>query len=198
MNFRTEQERQLVSFMQETYGELLSLFLLSGLGEDGFDGLSYFTVCELGPGEMIDRRRLAVTSDGDTFLPHGRDPLVLAALLKLLQGSGSTHVVRCRPSDLTGLLGWEDIASGGQAVTRAMERYYAVSLAVLADSGELYFGESPVLALRQRILVEHGTAGGESGEEFYVSAAFNPDFVDRLRRKALLGIDWSRVVAVEV
>lgn len=198
MNFRTEQERHLVSFMQEAYGELLSLFLLSGLGEEGFDGLRYFTVCEHGPGEEINRRRIAVTSDGDTFLPHGRDPLILAALLKLLQGQGSTHMVRCRTSDLTSLLGWEDIASGGQAVTRAMERYYAVSLAVLAHSAEPYFGESPVLALRQRILVEHETAGGESGEVSYVSAAFNPDFVDRLRRKSLLGIDWGRAVAVEV
>lgn len=198
MNFRTEQERHLVSFMQEAYGELLSLFLLSGLGEEGFDGLSYFTVCERGPGEEINRRRLAVTSDGDTFLPHGRDPLVLAALLKLQQSPVSTHVVKCRTSDLTTLLGWEDMASGGQAVTRAMERYYGVSLAVLAPSEEPYFGESPVLALSQRILVEHGTAGDEGGEVSYVSAAFNPDFVDRLRRKSLLGIDWSRVVAVEV
>jgi hypothetical protein len=197
MNFRTEQERRLVSFMQEAYGELLSLFLLSGLGEEGFDGLSYFTVCELGAGGEINRRRVAVTSDGDTFLPHGRDPLILAALLKLLPGH-ETHRVKCRPSDLTALLGWEGIAGAGQAAAGAIERYYAASLAVLVPSEELYFGESPAFAHSQRILIEYETVDSEGDGMTHVNAAFNPTFVDRLRSKSLLGIDWGRVVAIEV
>ena len=87
------------------------------------------------------------------------------------------------------------MAGAGQVIGGAIERYYAASLGVLAPSAEPYFGESPVFALGQRILVEHGAVGGENS---YVGAAFNPDFVDRLRRKSLLGIDWGLVVAVEV
>jgi hypothetical protein len=69
---------------------------------------------------------------------------------------------------------------------------------VPAHSAEPYFGESPAFAISQRILIEYETADGEGDGRTYVSAAFNPDFVDRLSRKSLLGIDWSRVVALEV
>src|SRR4051812_27062486 len=101
MIFRTEQERQLVAYMQEAYGELLALFLLSGLGEEeGWSGLRYFTVAEVDGDEKTVRHRLAMTSDGDTFLPHGSDPLVLAALLKLLRERGKTHRMKCRLVDV--------------------------------------------------------------------------------------------------
>ena len=74
MTFRTERERQLVAFMQEAYGEMLSLFLLSGLGEEGWLGLRYFIVAEVDWDDRIIRHRIAMTSDGDEFLPQDRDP----------------------------------------------------------------------------------------------------------------------------
>ena len=201
MNFHTERERHLVAFLQDTYGEMLSLFLLTGLDEQGWSGLRYFTVCEVDQDEKVIRHRLAMISDDDTSLPHGRDPLVLAALLKLLLERSKTYRMKCSLVDLMAILGWEDLASARQAVAGAMERYYTASLALLAPSeDEPYFGESPTFALKRRILIDQETRGAESerGTKAYFNIAFNPDCTTWLMQRILLDIDWKRVVAIEV
>jgi hypothetical protein len=201
MNFRSEKEKQLIAFLQATFGELLSLFLLSGLGEEGWVGRRYFTISELDYHEKIIRHRLVLTSYEDTFLPHGLDPLVLAALLKLLFDRGKTYRMNCRLVELRAVLGWDDLAGTGKSVAGALERYYAASLAVMPPlEEEPHFGESPTFVLRRRILLEYETPGTgiEGGLNTDFGVAFNPDFTLWLRRKILLGIDWERVMAVEV
>ena len=98
------------------------------------------------------------------------------------------------------VLGWDDPASAGEAIAGAIERYYTTSLRVLAHSQEPYYGESPNFALSMRILIEHEIGGTESegGVQTSFGLIFNPDFVGWLRWGILLGIDWKRVVALEV
>ena len=201
MNFRTEQERRLIAYTQERYGEMLSLFLLSGLGEEGRAGARHFTICEMNWDENIIRRRLVLSSDSEESpLPHGRDPLVFVAILKLLRERGKADKVRFRLADLTALLGWDDTAESAQAVSGAIGRYYSATLTALPQRGERYTEESSPLGRGSRILIERETqvAEGEGAGRSYFGLAFHLEFSLWLRHKILLGIDWKRVVVIEV
>jgi hypothetical protein len=200
MNLCTEQERRLVAYMQERYGEMLSLFLLSGLGEEGQAGARHFTVSELDWDENIIRRHLVLSSNSaESLLPHGRDPLVLAATLKLLRERGQANRVRFRLAELTAALGWGDTAESAEAVSGAIGRYYGATLAAL-PRGEHHTRESRPPGRGSRILVERETEviEGEGVGESYFGVAFHPDFSLWLGHKLLLGIDWKRVIAVEI
>jgi hypothetical protein len=201
MNLRTEQERRLVALMQERYGEMLSLFLLSGLGEDGKAGARYFTVCEVDWDGNIIRRRLVLSPDSeDSMLPHGRDPLVFAAILKLLRERGQANKVSFRLADLTAALGWDAAADSAEAVAGAIGRYYGATLAALPQRGELDIVESPPPGRGSRILIERETrvTEGESVKKSYFGVAFHLEFSLWLRHRLLLGIDWKRVAAISM
>jgi hypothetical protein len=201
MSFRTEQEMRLVSYTQERYGEMLSLFLLAGLGEEGRAGTRHFTVCEVDWDGNIIRRRLALFPDSEeSMLPHGRDPLVFAAILKLLRERGKVNRVRFKLADLTAALGWSDMADSAEAVTGAIGRYYGATLAALPPRGEHYTGESPPSGRGSRILIERETqvTEGEGAGRSYFEVGFHLEFSLWLRHRILLGLDWKRVIAVEI
>jgi hypothetical protein len=200
MNLRTEQERRLVAYTQERYGEMLSLFLLSGLDEEGRAGARYFAVSEMDWDENIIRHRLVLSPDSEeSLLPHGRDPLVLAAILKLLRERGKANRVRFRLAELTAALGWGDTAESAEAVSGAIGRYYSATLAAL-PRGEHYAGESPPIGRGSRILIERETqvTEREGAGKSYFGVAFNLEFSLWLRHRILLGIDWKRVAAISM
>lgn len=198
MNFRTEREKQLVAFMQETFGELLSLLLLTGLGEEAWPGSRRFTVSELDADGYMISHRLELTSD--EALPHGRDPLVLAALLKMLIERRQPSRLAYEQAEIVRALGWRDVAGAGGAVVGAVERYYAASLAEVEKIQTRPDSTGPVAFVSAtRFLMGYRTSGAELAEGTgTVVAVFNPDFVMELSRRVLHGMDWKRVVAIEV
>jgi hypothetical protein len=201
MNLRTEQERRLVAYTQERYGEMLCLFLLAGLGEEGQAGARYFIVYEMDWDENVIRRCLMLSADSEeSLLPHGRDPLVFAALLKLMRERGKANKVRFRLADLMTMLGWSDTADSAEAVAKAIGRYYGATLVALPSGGEPYPGESAPSGRGGRILIERETqvTEGEGAGKSYFGVAFHPDFALWLRHRILLGIDWKRVVAISM
>jgi hypothetical protein len=200
MNLRTEQERRLAAYTQEKYGEMLSLFLLAGLGEEGRAGARHFTVYEMDWDENIIRRHLVLSADSEeSLLPHGRDPLVFAALLKLLRERGKANRVRFKLADLTAELGWGDTAESAEAVSGAIGHYYGATLAAL-PRGEHHTGESPPPGRGSRILIERETqvTEGEGAGRGYFGVAFHLEFSLLLRHRILLGIDWKRVAAISM
>jgi hypothetical protein len=201
MSFRTEQERRLVASTQDAYGDMLSLFLLAGLGEEGRAGARHFTVCEMDWDGNIIRRRLILSPDSEeSLLPHGRDPLVLAVILKLLRERRQANRVGFRLAELMATLGWSDLSASGKVVADAIGRYYATTLASLRPSGESYPGESGASGRGGRILIEHETqvTEGESLGRTHFAVALHPDLALWLGHRILLGIDWKRVVAISL
>jgi hypothetical protein len=201
MNLRTEQERRLVVYIREKYGEMLSLFLLAGLGEEGRAGARHFAVCELDWDGNIIRRHLVLSADSEeSLLPHGRDPLVFAAILRLLRERGKANSVRFRLADLTAELGWSDTADSAEAVAGAIGRYYSATLAALPPRGEHYTGESPPSGRGSRILIERETqvTEGEGAGRIYFEVGFHLEFSLWLRHRLLLGLDWKRVAAISM
>lgn len=198
MKFRTEKEEQLVVFMQETCGELLSLLLLTGLGENAWPDRRRFTVSEIDADGYMIRHRLELTSD--ETLPHDRDPLVLAALLKMLIERRLPYTLKCEHAELVHALGWRDIVGADGDIIKAVERYYTASLAEVESLWTRPGSVGTVAFVRAtRFLIGYQTHGVELADGTgTVVAIFNPDFVVGLARRVLLGIDWKRVVAIEV
>lgn len=198
MIFRTEKEKQLVAFMQETFGELLSLLLLTGLGEEAWPGSRRFTVSEVDADGYMIRHRLELTSD--EALPHGRDPLVLAVLLKMLIERRQPSRLACEQAEIVRALGWRDVAGAGRAIVGAVERYYAASLAEVEKMQTQPESAGAVAFVRaKRFLMGYRISGMELADGTgTVVAVFNPDFVMELARRVLHGMDWKRVVAIEV
>jgi hypothetical protein len=89
-------EQNLVSFAREEFGESLAQFLLNGLGAVPEAQRWHFTITFTNnEGTAQERRLEAITyepTDGQSFLPRGRDPLVLLALLRLLFESNQQSV----------------------------------------------------------------------------------------------------------
>jgi hypothetical protein len=80
--------RGLAAFVREEFGEHLSTLLLAGYGE-GKGTRKRSMIVMLAAAEGGRRVRFLETTSDSGDLPHGRDPLVLAALLSLLAGRGT-------------------------------------------------------------------------------------------------------------
>jgi hypothetical protein len=198
MHFRSQNEKHLVAFLQETFGELLSIFLLSGLGEEGWAGERFFTVSLSAGQGAVEKYRLEMISDGDTSLPNNLNPLVLAAMLKMLLEHGETCRLACRQVELMKTLGWDDSSATGKAVLEAVERYYALSIAGMPYAENQL--DSTGVTRITRLLVEYETREVKTADEMEtnVCVSFNPEIIEAIKKRRLLGIDWNQVVAIEV
>jgi hypothetical protein len=129
----SREERRLLRFALDRFGEPLSRLLLSGIGEEAEARERHFTVTFSHYIGTPYTRRLEVIADyrGGTdtpSLPRRKEPLVILALLRLLieKRRISSLALRYEQEEVLGLLGWDVTEETRLALDEAVERYAGV------------------------------------------------------------------------
>lgn len=120
-------------FIRRTFGDLFSTLLLLGYGEGVGRREASIRIPGGGRGSARGGRLLEVSGE----LPHGREPMVLAALLKLL-------LARVRPPaeldfDLLAVMaevGWPETKDPQGAVDDAIRKYLGLTYTVRRGGGD--------------------------------------------------------------
>jgi hypothetical protein len=193
---------RLVTFVREEFGEHLGTLLLAGRGEPaGARKRSLIVML----GELTEGRRvrfLEMVADG-TDLPHGDDPLVLAALFKLLTRRGAVSRLVFSLRELLALLGWEESVEEVRSVEGALERYYRTSYVEVGERRHPPLPKQLDVVAEQRLLdgyfLDDGSRrrGGRLGPRHTV-VDFNSQFLDQLNRWTLFGINWELVRSISL
>lgn len=184
------QTHPLESFIRETFGDEFASVLLAGYdGEAGRGELIvWFSPGAVGEGST--RRSLAVTGE----LPHGREPLVLAALLKLLLSRVSfSPVLEFEMPEVLDSLGWPETPSTRGEVDRVIRKYLGLSYEVRREGGGEEQGLYTLITGYDRddeIEVE-----GRVPTRISLRVHFHRGFVEGLKefRVAFAGIDFGRL-----
>ncbi len=200
---RTRAERRLLVSLRDEFGEHLSSLLLSGyLVDERVLARRYaVTVTDRAGGSALHHLELRTLSEIGLCLPYGQDPLVLSALFAEMGKQGMAGRLTYDPFDLFKLLGWTDPTEGLKSVERALIRYYWTSFAAVKKRRQPFAMHEEMRSPAERLVVSYdlevdSSLVGKGQTPLYASVEFNPWFLDRLRRRTLLGIDWSIVSSV--
>lgn len=197
-------ERSLIQFTQDRFGEYLTRFLLSGLGEEvGMRRrLSIISFTQESGGEV--RRRLYaeaedINPETDSSLPCDRDPLVMLALLRLLMRVQKMPRVSLsyEVEELLSLLGWEDSAETRLAVDGAIDRYSCTSYRWALSRKEMTARRLSFYRSRERFVSSYELLDSEEegGRMSRVSnrVDFSAAFIDGLESRTLFDVVWDSV-----
>jgi hypothetical protein len=139
----TRQERRLLKFALDRCGEMLTRFLLAGFGAEKVAPRWTFAITFIGADGSLQKRRLLIMThepaDGSSWLPRGRDPLVLIALLRLLlhEGRRAGDTLVFREAEVLKLLGWADTEERRDEINEAVRRYSLLTYEWGMNSTEL-------------------------------------------------------------
>lgn len=184
----------LQKFIRETFGEQFGALLLAGYGESGgHHELSLHVTESLGGG---DEAGWVVEIAGT--LPLGQEPLVLAALLKLLLACpGHGHGVEFTTGELLAELGWRGSAVERDAVDGAIRKYTKLSYVKReADTGEVR--GMYALVVDYEYEAETDKASSEEARARN-RVGFHPHFVERLNELKITfaGIEFGDLNSIE-
>jgi hypothetical protein len=190
----SKDRHHLQKFIRETFGEQFGALLLAGYGDSGrHRALSLHVTESRGGG---DQAGLVVEIAGT--LPHGQEPLVLAALLKLLLARpGHGPRLEFTTEELLGELGWRGSAVERDAVDGAIRKYTKLSyVKKRADTGEVRGMYALVVDYEYEAEVDK-----ESGDEARSRnrVVFQPHFVERLNELKITfaGIEFGDLNSIE-
>jgi len=199
-------ERLLLEFALDRFGESLTHFLLTGLGEDRAVSERLFTIAFTDPQGTRYSREVQVRADYRpdivTCLPRQKEPLVMLALLWLL-------VVECQMSSFTlyydqeevlGLLGWEETRASRLIIDEAVKRYSGLYYEWSLSEQELSAKNLSSYEGWARFIPGRGCENAEEAGEMkrvsnYVS--FDEVFVRELLKQTLFDINWDGVSSVQ-
>jgi hypothetical protein len=198
----SDSERALLEFALDQFGEPLSRFLLSGLGEEAAARVWLFTVSfanEPGAGRS---RRIKVEPDDipgtPCVLPRRREPLAMLALLHLLIESRrqSSSALSYKQEEVLSLLGWEDAAKTLSAIDEAVKRYASLSYSWGLSREELTERKLSFYNAESRFVSGYGYYNAEEdGEDKRImnNVYFSSVFVEGLTHRTGFNVDWNRV-----
>ena len=199
-------EQRLLDFSRERFGESLSQFLLAGLGEEPLGQRWRFTISYADDENAVLKRQVEVITyepaDGSSFLPRGRNPLVLAALLRLLLTGdpASPITLRFEPEEVLSLLGWKDTRKAGGEIDEAVRRYFMLTYKWKMNKSELTrrklrFYTSDENMISETNILSEEDANGQM-RRVVSQVVFNEHFIEHLIGRSLFGIDWNTVRSV--
>lgn len=199
-------EQQLVEFAREAFGEFITRFLLAGLAEEDVGRRWLFTIAfDNDVRADLNRRVQVIThepSDGSSWLPRGRDPLVLLALLQLLTrvGESSNQGLLYDQEDILKILGWADTPETRHEIDQAVKRYFLITFKWEMSSTELVCASLTHYTAMENIFSESETINLELEDGRTKGTmnriVFNSHFIGHLKRRSLFDLDWSRVTSV--
>jgi hypothetical protein len=196
---RSAPEQRLVDFAREQFGEHLSQFLLAGLGKEEVGQRGRFTITYASRPSVLKRQVEVITyepADGSSYLPRGRNPLVLLALLHLLMSSdhGSLNTLRFQQEEVLSILGWKDTRKARREVDEAIERYFKLTYLWKLNKSELVDARLNFFTANEAMLSGYESIDTDDGKSLRV--VFNEYFIEQLLSRSLFGIDWSKVRSV--
>jgi hypothetical protein len=192
----------MLKFALDSFGEHLSRFLLSGLGEEEESRIWLFTVMFTNDKGALYRRDIRVEVDDlpdiITLLPCRREPLVMLALLHLLlEAHGpSASTLSYSQEQVLNLLGWEDDEASRSTIDQAVRKYPRLSYSWGLSREELAERKLSFYDTEGRFISGYGFYNAEKdGEDRRVenSVDFSSVFVEGLMRRREFGVDWNRV-----
>ena len=202
-------EQRLLAFARETFGERLTEFLTAGLGEDVTSQRWRFRISYAGGEGATLKRRLEVITyeptDGSSYLPRRRDPLVLIALLRLLlEGDHiSSNLLRYKQEDVLSLLGRKDSPKAREEIDGAVRRYFLLIYQWKMNRSELKnrnlaFYNSQENMISECEFLDSEAEGSDRVERVLNRIVFNQHFIERLLSRSLFGVEWDQVRSVKI
>lgn len=139
--------KRLIARARRAFGEHLTMFLLSGWGEQEDLGCRSFIVSQQSCGAESEFR-IEVISDDLNGLPRSQHPLVLLALLRLWLDRGLTPLGQLvyGHDEVFDLLGWESSDRARAVTDEAVRRYHNLIYESVYDCSGL------TISSRQRLL----------------------------------------------
>lgn len=114
-------------FVRGTFGDLFGTVLLAGYGAEVEHREIQLRFSAVAEGEDIQGQVLEISGN----LPHGREPLILAALLKLLLSRGSIPTeLEFEIPEVLNELGWPETPDTRREVDRGIRKYLGLSYGV--------------------------------------------------------------------
>jgi hypothetical protein len=192
----------IINYAKEQFGNHLCALLLAGYGEEGDISRRSFNVLLTDEHDAALERHLEIVADGESPLPHGQSPLVLAALFRLLAESDGERVVTFRFNQLLELLVWTHSDQSVAAVEEALSGYFNTSYVELRYQPMEAVGKAmPTHRRASRLITGYDVSsiqneGSVRDERKYVTVLFNVDLIEQLRQRFLFGIEWDHVLSV--
>jgi len=194
-------ERRLLEFALDLFGEPLSKFLLSGIGEEIEAQVWLFGVSFDDGSGVARAREIRVEPDDiprePRVLPGRREPLIMLALLRLLiETHGPSSSLSYSQEQVLNLLGWENDETPRSAIDQAVKRYarlayrWGLSPEELVDRRLSFYDSEARFVTGYR---HYGTGEGEEYKSVAKNVDFASEFVDELTRRKLFNVDWNGV-----
>lgn len=196
----------LVKFALDQFGEPLSRFILSGLGEDRVVHGWLFTVTfSSGQGRSYSRKvRVEADERPDISpaVPRHKEPLVVLALLWLLivDRKLASFKLSYDLEEILKLLGWENIEEVRLSIDDAVKRYFTLSYEWTLSERELAEANLSFFDGSSRFISGYGWETNEEGDEVKRTAnhvQFNAEFIKELMGASLFNINWRSVSSLE-
>lgn len=199
-------ERMLLEYALDLFGDPLSQFLLSGLGEEDEARVWVFSVTFAGRLGAIYKREIRVEPDKfpriRNLLPRRREPLVMVALLHLLMGEGksSSPTLSYQQEDVLALLGWNNTAKARSSIDRAVQRYARLLYRWNLGGRELSDINLPFYEGESRLVSGHSHHDAEENGRYKRVAnrvEFGVSSPEELRGRSLFDINWDSVSEIK-
>lgn len=200
-------ERKLLKFALDTFGEMLSQFIFTGLGQKKVGQGWHLAISYISEEGAVRKRHVQVIThepaNGQSSLPRGRDPLVLLALLQLLM-----HRRQAKPTlfysheEVLKLLGWENTEESRQEIDRAVDHYSLLMYQWEMNRYELESRNLSHCRANERMISKYQMTDQEARadrEMIRVSnwVIFNEFFIDGLLRRTLFDVEWGKVRSIK-
>lgn len=192
----------MLEFALDLFGEPLSRFFLSGIGEETETQVWLFSV-SFNDGRGAARSREVRVEPDDIpgeprVLPGGREPLVILALLRLLieDRPQSSSTMSYKQEQVLKFLGWKDTAEVRSVIDQAVKRYARLAYRWGLGTEELADREISFYDAEARFVsgyAHYGAGGGEEYQRVANHVDFASEFVEELTRRKLFNVDWNRV-----
>jgi hypothetical protein len=193
-------EQRLLDFAREQFGEHLSQFLLTGLGERQVGQRGRFTISYASGVNAALKRHVEVITyepaDGSSYLPRARNPIVLLALLYLLMNGnqGSLNVLHYEQEDVLSLLGWKDTHRSRREIEEAVERYFLLMYKWKMNKSELHRDGLTFFTANEAMISAHESI--DTGDGKSARVVFSEHFIEQLLSRSLFGVDWNNARSV--
>lgn len=195
-------EQNLLDFAKGEFGESLTEFLLSGLGENATAQKWRFTITYLTDDSVLLKRRVDVITyeplDGTSYLPRRRGPLVLLALLHLLLRGDqkSQNSLRYNQEDILNSLGWNDTQKARGEINEAVNRYSLLTYQWKMNKYELSHRNLRFYTANESFISGYEILDEEVREGMRMNritnrVIFNEHFIKQLHNRSLFEIDWN-------
>ena len=204
MSNRASGESRLINEAKEFLGPHLVSLLMAGYNELGIVHARCFEVLTKRLG--FKTKKLIKISTGDSCgLPHGEEPLVLLALLKLLNSNSDLvegSKVISPAEEVCSVLGWQISDHTSAIINRAIRKYFGASY-LIAHDNKYSFGDMSGHSVNISRLIVAYAFDTEFGIEEplaaigFIQVEFNESLVAELRDASLLGMDWRYVTSLK-